>query len=354
MRARSYALGSVAAAFAAFLAVVAANLAIDPQMVFGTGLFGASLNPNDRYQRFLEYEANADRYDGLLLGSSRVADILTEDLSPRMNGVSFMRYQVTFGTVGDFLPMLQFVLRDKAQKGSHLRAVFLLIDIDALGKALMTNEVMGELLPRAMTGENAFRFWWKNLTAIQFQAWRDTLRKWRKPGSQQASRPAAGFDRLAAITWDLAAPTQARAQAAPATAVEAAAPDPLERVTMRPDYLHQLGLLRQIVTLCRKQEIPLVVVTAPLSRQNAAKYDLNDLARAIDDVSRIVPIWDFTNSDWLSDHPELWKDWSHFQPEVGHMMLDRIFGADMPVGWKDFGQHKPMDATYMPRAGMTG
>ena len=63
----------MAAAFAAFLAVVAANLAIDPQMVFGTGLFGASLNPNDRYQRFLEYEANADRYDGLLLGSSRVA-----------------------------------------------------------------------------------------------------------------------------------------------------------------------------------------------------------------------------------------------------------------------------------------
>ena len=184
------------------------------------------------------------------------------------------------------------------------------------------------------------------------QAWRDTLRKC-KPGR---NRPVvrSGFARLSAIAWDLAAPTQAWAQAAPATPIEVAAPEQIERVTMRPDYSHQLGLLRQIVTLCRKQEIPLVVATSPLSRQNAAKYDLNDLARAIDDVSRIVPIWDFTNSDWLSDHPELWKDWSHFQPEVGHMMLDRIFGADMPVGWKDFGQHKPMDATYMPRAGMTG
>jgi hypothetical protein len=71
MQPRTYALSMAALAGTLFLAVVGANLIIDPEEVFGTGFFHALANVNGRYQAITDYEAAASRYDGLLFGSSR-------------------------------------------------------------------------------------------------------------------------------------------------------------------------------------------------------------------------------------------------------------------------------------------
>ena len=71
----------------------------------------------------------------------------------------------------------------------------------------------------------------------------------------------------------------------------------------------------------------LTVVTSPLNRLNARDYDPAELARVAERIARVVPLWDFGMPDWLSDRGDLWSDPSHFKPEVGDMMLGRVFGA---------------------------
>ena len=71
----------------------------------------------------------------------------------------------------------------------------------------------------------------------------------------------------------------------------------------------------------------LTVVTSPLNRQNARDYDPAELARITERIAGVVPLWDFGMPDWLSDRGDLWSDPSHFKPEVGDMMLGRVFGA---------------------------
>jgi hypothetical protein len=63
-----------------------------------------------------------------------------------------------------------------------------------------------------------------------------------------------------------------------------------------------------------------------------------DLMKAVDDVSRIVPVWDFTNSQWLADHPGVWVDSRHFRPELGAMMFARIFADVASAPLNDFGR----------------
>src|SRR4051812_37728115 len=176
MNTRRYALRLIALPAGGFLAVVAANLIIDPQAGFGTGIFGVTPNANTRYLAFANYRATADHFDGLLFGSSRAAAIPSDELSRRVSGVNFARFVVNGGNVIDYLPILEFAVRDKARKGERLRAVFLMLDADNLGRRPLSQEAIQQLAPPGLSGQSAFTFWWANLTAIEFKSWRDTIR----------------------------------------------------------------------------------------------------------------------------------------------------------------------------------
>jgi hypothetical protein len=336
MRSRTYALTFAALAVGLFVGVVTANVAIDTQGVFGTGLLGQPLNPNTRYHRFLDYRSASDRYDGLLFGSSRALDLPLEELQ-RMKGATFANFAVQFGLITDDLPILEYVLREKAAKRQRLRTVFLLLDADAFGAEPKTNRFLETMLAPAVTGEQPLRFWWRYLTAIQVGTWRGELvRAWKsaRPGERThaAAAAARGPD------GDEAAPVPAATAPSSATAPESRAGPQLERITARPDYARQLQLLRQFASLCRSDGVELLVAISPLSHAEAAKYDPAELAKVVDDVSRIVPVWDFTASQWLADHPELWSDGRHFTEEVGRLILARMFGDAAVTVPGDFGR----------------
>jgi hypothetical protein len=340
MQVRTYVLRLMAAAFAAFACVAAVNLIVDPEEVFHTGLVGASANPNDRYMRYYDYASGAERYDGLLFGSSRSRAVSLKGLSARMNGATFARFSVSFGSIIDYVPMLEYVLRDKDRRGERLRAVFLLLDAEDFGLRPPADKSIQQLLPPAMSGRSAFSFWWTNLTAIQLKAWEDVVRRARdrQPGGRPEDTARAHGAAVLAGLSDLLGPGQARAQAtAPAPAGTNAVP-PSPRPANAEDLPRQLALLEQFVRLCGQHGVALVVAASPVSREDAALLDPAALSAVVAAISRVVPIWDFTTSDWLADRPELWADRIHFRPEVASLMLGRIFGDELPSGWSDYGQ----------------
>ena len=321
MRPRTYALTFIGLAAGLFVGVMSANLAIDTQGVFGTGLLGQPLNPNTRYRRFVDYQADANRYEGLLFGSSRAIDLPVDELE-RTKGIAFANFAVQFGLIADDMPVLQYVLREKAAKRQRLRAVFLLLDPDLFGAEPRTNRFLQTMLAPDVTGEAPLRFWWRYLTAIQVGTWRGEI-------ARALTRAQAGFAPHPAAAardggWDA---TEIFTNAAH-----------WERITARPDYLRQLQLLRQFVALCRGSDVELVVAMSPLSRTEAAKYDPAELAKVVEDVSRIVPVWDFTDSRWLAEHPELWSDSRHFTAEVGRLILARTLGDAAVSVPADFGR----------------
>jgi hypothetical protein len=328
MRARSYAIALIGAAFGLFLAVVIMNIVIDPQAVLGTGLIGRSTNVNDRYQKFLAYESSSSKFDGLLFGSSRAPAIPRDLLSRHMGGVNFADFSVAFGLISDHLPVLQYVLREKAARGERLRAVFLLLDADLFGRTPATDRNIQSYMPPEITGESRGRFVWRYLTAIQFKAWRADI------GRALAAMPAQAAH--AAERGTPGAPP--REPAADRERARSALPQSArERITARPSFITQITALEKFVAICRQHKVRLVVALSPLRRDNAAKFETDGLASAAKDIAGIVPVWDFGIPDWLSDRPDLWRDESHYTSDVGRMMIERIFGIEPTLAPRDFG-----------------
>ena len=337
MSPRIYALVLSAVAATVFFGIAAANVIIDPQGVFGTNLIH-SINVNQRYLRFAAYQRRQDRFDGVLFGSSRAQQMPFEALSARMNGVRFADFAVAGGLIDDHLPVLEYMLRPTKTR-PRLRAVFLMIDIDSFGNPTVANLYQNTWLAPALTGENVIRFWWKHLVAIQFDTWRNAVRHTLRvprvapvPPPDQP-RPVPPVPSRA----DAAGPSQADA-AVPSQADAAA--KPLEWITSRADFNRQLMLLERLVAICRASDVRLVVVITPLHFTVEPLYDPADMSRAVDEISRVVPLWDFTGTSAVTNHSNLWIDTSHFSAEVSLLMLKRIFSEPVPPGWQQFGRQR--------------
>jgi hypothetical protein len=317
---RTYCLSFVATAFALFAAVAGLNLALDPQAAFGTRLVPSSFR-NDRFVQFAAYQEAADTYDGVLFASSRGRFIPPDELGKRMNA-NFAVFTLDGGTLSDHVPLLEFIIRQKTARQKPLKAVMLLLDVEEVGNPPAALLFDNTVMPPEVRGENKLRFWWRHLTWVQLRAWRGAIREARRLA-----------DTIVEPEQDEEASDQINPQ------VPFAASPLHKTIRQRDGFDRDLGLLRRFVTLCREHRISLVVAVSPLNPRNPVLRD-PDLAQAIDRISAVVPLWDFTRqTHLLPDLKRYWMaDGSHFTDEVGRLMLRRMFGEELPGPWKDFGE----------------
>jgi hypothetical protein len=269
----------------------------------------------------------------VLFGSSRTRAIPTEELSRRTNGVTFANFSVVRGMLPDFLPALEYVLADKANRRQRLRAVFLLLDIDTFGDPAATNRYIETLLPQALSGESGVYFWWRNLTALQVKSWQRILRDARAAIEERDRQAPSAIEK---VRWAL---VRFASSLSGLAARGSQASDYNRPFGQRAHFAEQLQLLQRITPLSRQSGAELIVAVSPLHRAVESRYLPKDLSQALDQIARVTPLWNFTGADGLSDDPNYWMgDTAHCSSDVGRIMLACIFGDPMPRGWEQFGR----------------
>jgi hypothetical protein len=339
MTSRSYALILIVGAAALFLSLTAVNVILDPWAVFRISA-RRHADVNDRYDLYRVYAAEPDRYEALLLTSSRGLMFSLDELSQHANGERYARFSVSFGRLADHLAVLDFVVRDKAAGHARLKDVFLLIDLDTFGEAPPPDELQ-LLQPPAISGASAFRFWWKNLTAVQVPAWKralhdfDTAHAASHGLSAATARPASL--RLAGMPPGFGS---AFARLRPMRVALAAFG---ERISGRPYYEEDMRIWSRIASLCRNNGVRLVAALSPLAPETYAALDVADAEAVAARISRIASVWDFSSPHEPSNTSDLWWDSRHYHREVAVFMLARMYGTDVPVEWRSFGQLRAPD-----------
>jgi hypothetical protein len=346
MTSRSYALTLIVGAATLLLGLAATNVMLDPWWVFRVSpVSRPGYNGNDRYDFYRAYADAPDRYDALLLSSSRGLEFRLDELSRFSNGDTYAAFSVSFGRIADHLEVLEFVLRDKAARGKRLKDVFLLIDLDTFGEAPRPSDELQLLQPPDVSGDPAFRFWWKNLTAIQVPAWRRALADSgvlapprRTLGTAASVPKRADPNGSGAKTATDVAAREQLAERAVAAAGIVDSRIATGRLADRPMFADDLRMWRRIVALCRDNDIRLVTALSPMFPATVAGLDPDDVAKAVDRISLVAPVWDFTGPREPSNRLDLWWDPRHFHPLVAQMMLGRMFGGDVAGEWSDFGR----------------
>jgi hypothetical protein len=355
---------------ALFFGTALANVVIDPVAVFGTDLFPRR-HPNYRFLGVRDYEKNAKSVDALFFSSSRGYSIDQSLLAKAMGAQKLHDQAVPYGLITDHLPVLEYILRDKASRGEKIKSVFLMLDTDLLGKPPWTNVNIDCFLPPEVTGGSQARFWWRYLTAVQLLTWRDGIRgalskeknpdpKFMSFGMRDATRdyetvsligrnhPANAGRSLVSVpslSEILIGEAHADSAAGNTLAASTNGSGSSERfrsywITSRPDLERQLVMVETFVRLCKQYGVKLTVATTPLQRVNIDSYRPGELEAIGERLNRITDIWDFASPGPVTDKSGVWLDYAHFRPQVGAMMVARIFGGDAPVP-DGFGQLKP-------------
>jgi hypothetical protein len=302
--AKGYARAMIAGAFLLLAGTVAANVISDPEHVFNTGLFPVGINRNERVETFERYKREASSVDALIFSSSRGILFDHQILQDDMGAKHLLSLSVSYGMITDHLPIFEYILKDKAARGQSIKSVLLLLDVDFFGKQPWTNSNINSFLPPELSGEAPVRYWWRYLTAFQYRLWRDIMK----------------LDLVVAAKADTKIP-----------AIDHA-PIPLHAEvwrkawnSQRPDLERQLRLLKQFVALCKENGVTLHVAISPMIRQNIDAHEPEMLRDLTDQLSAIVPLWDFNSPAVLADRRDYWMDFSHFTAEAGTLMLNRIY-----------------------------
>lgn len=322
MNARRYALTLIVGAFTLFASTVVANVVLDPQQVFETGLFPPTNNINQRNRKLLAYKQNARATDGVLFASSRGNFFDERALSRKMGITAPLNASVPYGMISDHLPLLDHILRDKSAHGERIKAVLLMLDADFFGKPPWTGVNVDAFLPPELSGESAARYRWRYLTAVQFRLWRDVIRADREPAV-----PAA---RVAMPPVEPRTVGQGGNEAGRFPVAPRFSSYRRSFNTARPDLDRQIAQLGRFVALCRDHGVDLRIAVSPAIAENLQLHEPGVLAAVVERMSRTGPLWDFTSSP-VSMQRSYWADFSHYNDRTAAMMLDRIYGGDEAV-----------------------
>jgi hypothetical protein len=331
MKSRGYSITFIAGAVLFFVLTLGANVVLDPEAVFGTTMFPRKLNANERVFKLRKYEAVAAATDAVLFSSSRGNLLRPRLLVQGMQASHFLSASMSYGMISDHLPLLKFILHDKASRPVKLKHVFLLLDTDFFGRQPWTDHNINSFLPPDLSGESAGRYWWRYLTAFQYRLWRDVIR------ANGASGAAMAGGSLPLDSQDAGDNGDGQAFARQPD-VEVSEDYRLAWNRLRPDLKQQLRQLQEFVALCRANNVELTVVASPQRRIALHLNDPEEISRITGLIGQITPIWDFNSPPLIADEGEYWLDNSHFDKNAGDIMLDRIFARAVPPAFAEWGQ----------------
>jgi hypothetical protein len=357
MTTKQFSLGLIAGAVSLFIVTVAANIVLDPQQVFGTEFVRGHSGPNNRVKLLSRYRRDAPQIDGLIFGSSRALTFAPAQFAQVAGLMHPMSFAVEGGSLADYLPFLQYVLRDKAMRGERIARVLLVLDPDVFGTVPWTNRNLDSFLPPAVDGDSELRFWMRYLVAVQFTGWRESL--------QHSFGTAPGLSGMDAVTRRVrealrdapsvnASETSRVVLAQAVSLTQNDAPNlPITRMdghldrfdimrrSIKPFLEPSLVDLAKLVALCHDSAVELTVAINPLSDLGRRAFEPGHLEMVVNRINELTDIWDFESPDWLArDRSQYWLDGSHFTPQIADMMLRRMYanGTEVPA---DFGRFRP-------------
>lgn len=328
MKARRFALVLIAGGGLIFGVTIAANVLFDPEYVFRTDLFPKTVNWNERAAKLRQYRKEAPEVDGLLFSSSRGNLLDSTQLAKAMGVSHLLSLSVSYGMITDHLPIFEYIVRDKAMRGEHLRSVTLLLDPDFFGKKPWTNSNINSFLPPELSRESPVRYWWRYLTVFQYRLWRDVFRSGTAPPLRANTPPAAQSlitERMLSARVPLPAISESYRRS---------------WNSVRPDFERQAAFLERFVVICRDRGIRLTVAMSPLVRQNLDGHEPGMIDQLVEKVSKITPLWDFNSPPMVADRHEYWLDFSHFDGTTGTLMINRMFAGNNPPTFADFGRKR--------------
>lgn len=301
------------------------NAWFDPFSVIRRNYARMMVCPNERIIKADHLIQNPDKYDALIFGSSVVNMISVNDLN-RLTGNRWYNMTYIGGLPADHVRVMKDIL------GHGVKLKHILVGIDYL--AFRLPELVGAGYLRRLHAPRTIR--------EKIEHYYDFL----TPGFDTSILFEVRFDGKQTL-YDVTGTGQyymflkdQLMKRYPDRHNAKFIGNPMGSCSFRPQEVY--GELRQLIDLCKRHDIRITFFINPMNDNWYRCEDivLMNLARAV--LAGMSSYWDFSGGSSITKDNFNFYDITHYRPEIGHMMVSRIFG-DGTGAPADFGRLVTVD-----------
>jgi len=311
----------------AFICVALVNLFIDPYNIFHLSSIREGYTSNDRFNKIEHILSRPDKYDSVIVGSSRMGVFTPKQIEQFRPGKRYYNLSVYGGDALDIKRMLQTLINENVQ----LKEVFMGIDLFPYIQAKQSANPSYRHHPR-VTGESRLHYFSRYLFAPSLFHSALKLYHQRKltpdivVDYQTGTFQLPDYDRRIQENHTQYIAEKFGAQ------VE-------KRKTGVSWYEPAFNDLTDLVALLQRHNIKLIAFIHPHHAQEALRaFTPENHREFVERITSIVGELPDFSINWQSQH-DYFYDTSHYRPELAQIVLEKIFTAassDEPTEEKPF------------------
>lgn len=303
------------------------NYAIDPFNIFHTSLLKKQFQINERFTKIEYLEKHKDKFNGYLLGSSRIGTTLPQEIEQYIPDSKFYNMTLSSANIYDYNVVLNYFIK------SHypIKTLYLQLDIDQMSFYGQDESNYFSKFHPYIQDKSLALFYFKYLVAFSPLNLKGKIMQNIAPSHLSDYNITSGIWTNAykekAITKDC----KAYIDNAPEFNLH------YRRVLKYSTKKQSMRDLQEIVDLCRQHHIKLYLFTMPHNHNLMDTFEIEDYFNYLKDIAKISDFYDFSGYNSVTNNDCNYYDISHYRPLVAKLIAGRIFHNPNIKVPKDFG-----------------
>lgn len=305
------------------------NYKLDPYGIWKTDFSEQVLEPNKIYLKTKYILENPNKYDSFIFGSSRVGAIEGEFLE---NG-NYYNMTYSQGLPKDWLENIKLFL----SKGVKIKNIFIALDDFSFTVDPSYHDSEPLRLSYSKLNHHPFEYFKAYLLRDPWNLYNRETIKGQKINHRDGAKmdlygTGRGFNTFTDEVKFLETITNEEINSSKYNI-----PTIYFDKDRTKDTLNEIS---KIINICHKNNISLKVIFNPLHHTTYSATDRDILNNAIEEVSKLTDLWDFTGLNSITSNNYYWLETSHYRLIVGRMILEKVYNINLGVDTpKDFGTY---------------
>ena len=315
-----------------FIMLMFINYSIDPFNIFDSKVLNRDFQPNGRYLKIEHLTKNKNKYNSLIIGSSRIGNTDPAIIEKYLPGSKFYNFTLGLSNLNDNLIHLNYLIENNYK----IKNIYLQVDVlENFDSFKLSEGDFHKKYHPLVSKENPIAFYFKYLTIFPFKNLKGKLEKnligedkWyfsydiKKTGRLYINYNKELFKANPEYFFEVDESLQRN---------EATR-------HIKGQYIKQnLKALKEIKLLCDTNNINLIVFITPHNYNMINKFDLKDYITFIEGIADITNFWDFSGYNTITTNNINYYEASHYKPFIADMIAARIFNDNNSSIPPDFG-----------------
>ena len=303
------------------------NYTVDPFNIFHTPFLKKQFQINERFTKIEYLEENHNKFNGYLLGSSRIGTTQPKEIEQYIPDSKFYNMTLSSANIYDYKVVLQHFIKNHYP----IKTLYLQLDIDHMSfYGNDDNNYFSKFHPYTQD-ESLALFYLKYLTAFSPLNLKGKIMQNIKPSNLSDYNITSGIWTNVKKEKSIHQDCQHYIDNTSEFNLD------YRRVLKYSTAKESIQDLQKIINLTKEHHIKLYLFTTPHNHNLMDTFEIESYFNYLKDIAKITDFYDFSGYNSVTNNDCNYYDISHYRPIIGKLITARIFKNPLIEVPKDFG-----------------